>query len=139
MHSQIAFVHGGNGVFAHHRVAVESIPLIDVDREMISENDVATEQGYALNYHAVRRFYNIESDIGGVPDLMSRGDFGVLVPPEQPAPLADGILSLLDNPERAGWCGARARDYVTQNCTWDQRVDDWEATLHSLVQPAVQE
>jgi glycosyltransferase involved in cell wall biosynthesis len=75
----------------------------------------------------------VATDVGGVTDLMKRGDFGVLVPPEKPEPLAEGIIQLLDNAERARACGARAREYVLRNCTWDQRVDEWEAVLREVV------
>jgi glycosyltransferase involved in cell wall biosynthesis len=75
----------------------------------------------------------VATEVGGVPDLMRRGDFGVLVPPEQPRALADGICRLLDDPEHARTCGNRAREYVMQNCTWDQRVDEWETLLNESV------
>ena len=71
----------------------------------------------------------IATDVGGVPDMMGRGDFGILVSPENPEALAEGISQLLDEPQRARERGARAREYVLKNCTWDQRVDEWEALL----------
>ena len=78
----------------------------------------------------------VATDVGGVTDLMKRGDFGILVPPEDPAQLATGILELLDHPARASGCGARAREYVLRHCTWDQRVDEWEKLLMDLVKVA---
>ncbi len=74
----------------------------------------------------------VATDVGGVTDLMGRGDFGVLVPPEKPAPLAEGIIKLLKDAEHARACGARAREYVLQNCTWEQRTDEWESVLKEV-------
>jgi len=75
----------------------------------------------------------VATDVGGIPDLMGRGDFGVLVPPEKPVPLAAGIIKLLEDRDHAGASGQRARDYVTRNCTWDQRADEWESVLNEIV------
>lgn len=75
----------------------------------------------------------VATDVGGVTDLMGKGDFGVLVPPEKPTPLAEGILKLLNDAESARCRGARARDYVLHNCTWDQRTDEWESVLKEVV------
>jgi glycosyltransferase involved in cell wall biosynthesis len=75
----------------------------------------------------------VATEVGGIPDLMRRGDFGVLVPPEQPRALADGICRLLDDRDYGRACGHSAREYVMQNCTWDQRVDEWETLLNESV------
>jgi glycosyltransferase involved in cell wall biosynthesis len=75
----------------------------------------------------------VATEVGGIPDLMRRGDFGVMVPPERPAALADGICRLLDDREHARACGQRAQEYVMQNCTWDQRLDEWETLLHESI------
>lgn len=75
----------------------------------------------------------VATDVGGITDLMGKGDFGILVPPEKPVPLAEGILKLLEDPGHAAACGARARDYVMKHCAWDQRTDEWEHLLRETV------
>jgi glycosyltransferase involved in cell wall biosynthesis len=39
--------------------------------------------------------------VGGVPEIVDSGRTGLLVPPGDPAALAEGIMSVLDDPERA--------------------------------------
>lgn len=81
----------------------------------------------------------VATDVGGITDLMSRGDFGILVPPEKPAPLAEAILKLLAQPAHASACGARAREYVMKHCTWDQRSNEWETLLQEVVSTGAQQ
>ncbi len=51
----------------------------------------------------------VASRIGGLPDLLGEGDFGVLVEPGDSAALADALVGLLNDPARAAALGARAR------------------------------
>ncbi len=52
----------------------------------------------------------IASDAGAVPEIITHGATGLLVPPGQAAPLAQAIAWALDHPqERAAWQGAARR------------------------------
>jgi len=57
----------------------------------------------------------VATDAAGIPELITHGETGVLVPPADPAALADGILSLATDPGRraeiatAGACAVRTR------------------------------
>lgn len=60
----------------------------------------------------------VASCVGGVPDIVAE-DVGVLVPPEDPAALAQAIATLLREPARWSALQQRARAHVEQNCwTW---------------------
>jgi len=50
--------------------------------------------------------------VGGVPDVVSEGITGTLVPPGDDAELSDAIAALLDDPDRRREMGQRARRYV---------------------------
>jgi glycosyltransferase involved in cell wall biosynthesis len=60
--------------------------------------------------------------VGGVPEIVDSGRTGLLVPPSDPAALAEGILQLLDDPERAsemaraGAADVRERFSVQRMC-----------------------
>jgi glycosyltransferase involved in cell wall biosynthesis len=51
----------------------------------------------------------LSSNVGGVGDLVTHGETGWLVPPSDPAALADGIRTLLADPALAGRLAAAAR------------------------------
>lgn len=41
----------------------------------------------------------VASSVGGLPEILSHGETGLLVPPEEPEELAKAIISILDSPE----------------------------------------
>jgi glycosyltransferase involved in cell wall biosynthesis len=47
--------------------------------------------------------------VGGTPEVVADGANGLLVPPRDPAALADGLLRLLGDPELRARMGAAAR------------------------------
>jgi glycosyltransferase involved in cell wall biosynthesis len=51
----------------------------------------------------------VATDHGGIPEVVSSGRTGILVPPRDPARLAEAVLHLLDNPAEARLMGKRAR------------------------------
>ena len=66
--THVAFVHRCDRMFAHHRMAVQAVPLVTVDGEMVAESDIAAEQWYALDDDAARRFDDIEGNVGCMAD-----------------------------------------------------------------------
>jgi len=56
----------------------------------------------------------LSSDVGGVGDLVTHGETGWLVPPSDPAALADGIRTLLADPALAGRLAEAARPIVLE-------------------------
>jgi glycosyltransferase involved in cell wall biosynthesis len=51
----------------------------------------------------------VAAAVGGVPEIVLDGETGILVPSAAPAPLADAVRSLLDDPARAARLGAAGR------------------------------
>ncbi|GAA4584387.1 glycosyltransferase [Planotetraspora phitsanulokensis] len=64
----------------------------------------------------------IATSVGGTPELLE--DRGILVPPADPAALAEGITRLVENPELAASLGAAARAWARKNLCLDVMVDD---------------
>lgn len=63
----------------------------------------------------------VASDVAAVPELVADGDNGILVPPGEPAPLADALGRLISDPGLRQSMGARSREIAS--C-----MNDWEAT-----------
>ena len=47
----------------------------------------------------------VASAVSSVPEIVADGETGLLVPPDAPGALADAVVALLDDPERAGSYG----------------------------------
>jgi len=75
----------------------------------------------------------VATDVGGIPDIMSRGEFGLLTRPDNATALADAMAELLSDDNRRLRMANAGRNYVHSFCTWDQRVDQWEKVMYETV------
>jgi len=60
----------------------------------------------------------IAPDYGAPAELIQHGTHGILVNPENPAAVADAILTLLNNPEMAQRMGQAGKQWVSQNYSY---------------------
>jgi starch synthase len=61
----------------------------------------------------------VASRVGGIPEVVADGETGLLVPPENPAALADAISALLNDPDRASAMGAAGRVRAVAEFSWE--------------------
>ena len=61
----------------------------------------------------------VGSNVGGVPELITENETGLLVPPENPEKLADAVNELLSNTEKAKKLANNGNNFVKKNMTWD--------------------
>jgi glycosyltransferase involved in cell wall biosynthesis len=73
----------------------------------------------------------VATSVGGTPELLEGR--GVLVPPEDPAALAEAIQRLLDDPDAAADLGRAAREWAMANLTADVMVDRYVALYRQLL------
>lgn len=72
------------------------------------------------------------SDVGGLPDTVRDGETGVLVPPGDPAALADAIVTLLRDSALRQRMGCAGRERVEREFDWDFIMDEWVNTYARL-------
>lgn len=60
----------------------------------------------------------VASRVGGIPEIISDGQYGRLVAPEDAAALVEAISGLLRDPEAAGGLGEALRRRVMEGFTW---------------------
>jgi glycosyltransferase involved in cell wall biosynthesis/peptidoglycan/xylan/chitin deacetylase (PgdA/CDA1 family) len=68
----------------------------------------------------------VATAVGGVPELITSGENGLLVPPRDPAALADAILSVLADPARAIEFGQRGRALVAARFSFERTIAAFE-------------
>ena len=61
----------------------------------------------------------VASRVGGIPEVVSGGETGLLVPPDDPASLADAMNMLLRDPGRADAMGRAGRRRAVDEFSWD--------------------
>jgi glycosyltransferase involved in cell wall biosynthesis len=65
----------------------------------------------------------IAVDAGGAPEVIARGDTGLLVPPSDVPSLADAIFRLLDNRASAAAMGRRGRELALERFQWPRFIE----------------
>lgn len=67
----------------------------------------------------------VASRVGGLPDAVGVDQSGILVEPESPDALADGLIALLTDPERRCRLASSARAWVAARYAWPDCLDRW--------------
>ncbi|HEX7086288.1 MAG TPA: glycosyltransferase family 4 protein [Vicinamibacterales bacterium] len=68
----------------------------------------------------------VSTGTGDIADMLRGGELGTLVPPEDPAALAEGVLRILDRPLEAAARARRARAALDRY-TWTGVADAWDS------------
>jgi glycosyltransferase involved in cell wall biosynthesis len=71
--------------------------------------------------------------VGGVPFVVRDGEFGHLVPPQDPTAVADRVRAVLDDPDAARRMGERGRAYVRERFGSERLVDDMRRLYADLL------
>lgn len=77
----------------------------------------------------------VVSDLPGMADLVRQGDCGIVIPPDDPAALANAVRRLYENPALRAEMGARGRELIVREHSWDVRAEATHRLLIQLIQP----
>lgn len=78
----------------------------------------------------------VASRVGGVPEAVVEGQTGLLVPPGDPAALAEALLALLEDPARAAAMGAAGRRHVAERFGMARMVEETQTVYEELLRGA---
>jgi glycosyltransferase involved in cell wall biosynthesis len=78
----------------------------------------------------------VATRVGGLPGLVEDQRTGLLVPPDDPTALAEAILSLLENPARAGEMGLLGRRRALSEFGMDRMIECTDAFYCRALGPA---
>ena len=62
----------------------------------------------------------VGTDSGGIPEIIVHGETGLVVPPDQPEPLARALIDVLSRPAEAERMGRAGHAAVVELHTWDR-------------------
>jgi starch synthase len=75
----------------------------------------------------------VASRTGGIPEVVADGETGLLVPPDDPAALADSINALTRDPERAKAMGTAGRERARTRFDWARIAEETAELYRSVV------
>ena len=61
----------------------------------------------------------IATNVGGIPELITNNETGILIPPNDPKKLENSINRLLENDEIANKISEKGYEFVINNLTWE--------------------
>ncbi len=78
----------------------------------------------------------VASRVGGLPDAVDEGRTGLLVPPGDAAALAEAVVALLSDPDRAAAMGAAGREWVGRRFSSDRMAAETRAVYEEVLKRA---
>lgn len=75
----------------------------------------------------------VATNVGGIPELVTSGEEGLLVPARDGKSLAEAVLSLIGDPARASRLGQRALQRIQAGFSLERMVDDYEKLYRTLL------
>lgn len=66
----------------------------------------------------------VATEVGAIPESLNNGGEGLLVPPNNPEALADAIIKILQNPDRAARFGRAGRRKADTQLDWATRIGE---------------
>jgi glycosyltransferase involved in cell wall biosynthesis len=68
----------------------------------------------------------VATEVGGIPELVTHGDNGLLVPPADPAALARAIQQLAEDPQESLRMGQQGRSLIEERFTLERKIQETE-------------
>ena len=75
----------------------------------------------------------IATRVGGIPEMVTDGVTGLLVPPHKPLLLAEALQSLLDDPARCREMGRQGWERVVKKFTWELNAIKMESIYQNAI------
>jgi glycosyltransferase involved in cell wall biosynthesis len=75
----------------------------------------------------------VATRVGGIPEIVRDGETGLLVPPEDPAALAQAVVRMLSDPALASRLGSNGARLVREHFTLDSMVEGNERVYREIL------
>jgi glycosyltransferase involved in cell wall biosynthesis len=77
---------------------------------------------------------SIATSVGGIPEILDDGKYGLLVPPEDSHLLANAVLSIINSPERQASLSSLGRQRIIQHFSVEAMAHKTEAIYNQLLE-----
>ncbi|MFM8887305.1 MAG: glycosyltransferase family 4 protein, partial [Chthoniobacterales bacterium] len=107
------------GVIIYGRVERALIPSFLEKADIFCLPSLAEPSAVALVEASAFALPVVATRVGGTPERLIDGQTGILVAPNDPAGLAEALARLMENGDLAREMGARGREFVLREFTWN--------------------
>ena len=105
----------------------DDIPAVLAAADVVAMPSYREAQGIAILEALAADRPVVASNVGGIPEMISDGETGILVPSHDPSALAAAIISLFSHPDRAAQLAAAGHEMVHAEFCIDYMLRDIEA------------
>jgi len=119
-------------------VAPQWMPALLADSDIFLNASVVDNQPVSILEAFAAGLPVVSTPTGDIPAMVRHEETGVIVPPLDAGAMADAVLALLRNPERATRLARAARTEI-ERYTWPAVAEQWAsvyAPVHAAEQPA---
>jgi glycosyltransferase involved in cell wall biosynthesis len=75
----------------------------------------------------------VATNVGGIPEIITNGENGILVPPENPQALAKAIVDLIEHPEKRKILAEKGKQHVKANFTYQIMVKEYMQVYNNAI------
>jgi glycosyltransferase involved in cell wall biosynthesis len=105
----------------------DDIPAVLAAADVVAMPSYREAQGIAILEALAAERPVVASNVGGIPEMITDGETGTLVPSHDPSALAAAIISLFTHPDRAAQLAAAGHEMVHAEFCIDYMLRDIEA------------
>lgn len=114
----------GDGIRFVGRVEPPAMPKLYDDADIFVNSSVLDNQPVSVLEAFAAGLPVVTTPTGDIKAMVHDGGTGLIVPPAEPAAMADAVAALLENPDRANCIARHARQEV-EKYTWSQVCREW--------------
>ena len=105
----------------------DDIPAVLAAADVVAMPSYREAQGIAILEALAAERPVVASNVGGIPEMITDGETGTLVPSHDPSALAAAIIALFTHPDRAAKLAAAGHEMVHEEFCIDYMMRDIEA------------
>ena len=111
----------------------DDIPAVLAAADVVAMPSYREAQGIAILEALAAERPVVASNVGGIPEMITDGETGTLVPSHDPSALAAAIIALFTHPDRAAKLAAAGHEMVHEEFCIDYMMRDIEAIYGTAV------